>query len=47
MKMKDMLDEINKSRDNMTSMVSNSNNIDLTNKYKEYLKSIEDLITSI
>ena len=45
--MKDMLDKINTSRDNMTSMVSNTNNIDLTKDYSSYLKSVDNLITAI
>ena len=47
LQMKDMLDKINTSRDNMTSMVSNTNNIDLTKDYSSYLKSVEDLIKAI
>lgn len=45
--MKDMLDKINKSRDDMRAMVSNTNNIDLSRKYVSLLKSVEDLIAAI
>ena len=45
--MENMLKVINKSRDDMTSLVSNTNNIDLTKDYVTLLQSVEDLIKSI
>lgn len=45
--MQKMLDVINESKRNMSSLVSNSNNIDLTKDYVTLLQSIEDLIKSI
>jgi hypothetical protein len=42
-----MLEKINKSKDNMTSLVTNTNNKDATSNYVTLLRAVEDLIIAI